>query len=120
MDRLTEPFRHAFMQHALLTAVLVGVTCAVLGLHVAQRRAVFVGDALVYTTLPGLVVAHLSGWSLSLGGLGAALAPACSVAGLAASYVLEASSGASIVPACTAGFLAVSLGTSWSRGGKVA
>ena len=76
MDWLTEPFRYAFMQHALLASVLVGITCAVLGVHVVQRRMAFIGDALAHTTLPGLVIAHLFGWSLSLGGLGAALATA--------------------------------------------
>jgi ABC-type Mn2+/Zn2+ transport system permease subunit len=76
MDWLTGPFRYAFMQHALLAAVLVGITCALLGVHVVQRRMAFIGDALAHTTLPGLVVAHLFGWSLSLGGLGAALAAA--------------------------------------------
>ena len=76
MGWLTEPFRHAFMQHALLAAVMVSVTCAVLGVHVVQRRMAFIGDALAHTTLPGLVIAHLFGWSLSLGGLGAALATA--------------------------------------------
>lgn len=76
MDWLIDPFRYAFMQHALLAAVLVGITCAVLGVHVVQRRMAFVGDALAHTTLPGLVVAHLFGWSLSLGGLGAAVAAA--------------------------------------------
>jgi len=76
MDWLTEPFRYAFMQHALLAAVLVGITCAVLGVHVVQRRMAFIGDAMAHTTLPGLVIAHLFGWSLSLGGLGAALVTA--------------------------------------------
>ena len=76
MDWLTGPFRYPFMQHALLAAVLVGITCAVLGVHVVQRRMAFIGDALAHTTLPGLVVAHLFGWSLSFGGLGAALATA--------------------------------------------
>lgn len=76
MDGLTDPFRYAFMQHALVAAVLVGVTCAVLGTHVVQRRMAFIGDALAHTTLPGLVIAHLFGWSLSVGGLGAALATA--------------------------------------------
>lgn len=74
MNCLIEPFRYAFMQHALLASVLVGITCAVLGVHVVQRRMAFIGDALAHTTLPGLVIAHLCGWSLSLGGLGAALA----------------------------------------------
>src|ERR1700738_5082596 len=72
MGGLIEPFRHPFMQHALLAAVLVGLTCAVLGVYVVQRRMAFIGDALAHTTLPGLVIAHLFGWSLSLGALGAA------------------------------------------------
>jgi ABC-type Mn2+/Zn2+ transport system permease subunit len=76
MEILIGPFRHTFMQHALLAAILVGVTCAVLGVHVVQRRMAFIGDALAHTTLPGLVIAHLFGWGLSLGALGAALATA--------------------------------------------
>ncbi|MBM3995018.1 MAG: metal ABC transporter permease [Planctomycetes bacterium] len=76
MDYLTAPFRYGFMQNAILAAVLVGVTCAVLGVHVVQRRMAFIGEALAHTTLPGLVIAHLFGWSLSLGGLCAALATA--------------------------------------------
>lgn len=76
MDWLIEPFRYAFMQHALVAALLVGITFAMLGVHVVQRRMAFVGDALAHTTLPGLVVAHLFGLSLSLGGLAAALVTA--------------------------------------------
>ena len=34
MDWLIEPFRYPFMQTALLGAICVGVTCAVLGVHV--------------------------------------------------------------------------------------
>lgn len=76
MDWLFDPFRYTFMWAALLAAVLVGTTCAALGAHVVQRRMAFIGDALAHTTLPGLVVAHLYGWSLSLGGLLAALVTA--------------------------------------------
>ena len=81
MDWLIEPFRYAFMQHALVAALLVGITFAMLGVHVVQRRMAFVGDALAHTTLPGLVVAHLFGLSLSLGGLAAALVTALLIGG---------------------------------------
>jgi len=57
------------MQSALAAAVFVGLTCAVLGAYVVQRRMAFIGDAMAHTTLPGLVIAHLFGWSLSLGAL---------------------------------------------------
>jgi manganese/iron transport system permease protein len=63
------------MQHALLAAALLGLTCAVFGVYVVQRRMACIGDALAHTTLPGLVVAYLFGWSLSLGGMAATLEP---------------------------------------------
>jgi manganese/iron transport system permease protein len=79
IEKLTEPFQLHFMQTALAAAVLVGLTCAVLGAYVVQRRMAFIGDALAHTTLPGLVIAHLSGWSLSIGGLVAAVLTALGI-----------------------------------------
>ena len=73
MEWLMGPFRYGFMQSAFLAALFVGLTCAVLGAYVVQRRMAFIGDALAHTTLPRLVVAYLYGWSLSLGGLVAAV-----------------------------------------------
>ncbi len=61
-----------FMQRALLATVVVALTCASLGVHVTHRKLTFLGDALAHAMLPGLVVAHLNGWSLSLGAFGAA------------------------------------------------
>jgi ABC-type Mn2+/Zn2+ transport system permease subunit len=72
MSFLIDPFRHSFMQSALAAAILIGLTCAILGVYVVHRRMAFIGDAMAHTTLPGLVIAHLSGWNLSLGALIAA------------------------------------------------
>jgi ABC-type Mn2+/Zn2+ transport system permease subunit len=79
VDWLIEPFRYSFMQAALTASVLVGVTCAVLGAYVVQRRMAFVGDALSHTTLPGLVIAYLFGWNLSLGALAAGVLAAVGI-----------------------------------------
>ncbi len=79
MDWLIEPFRYPFMQTALAAAICIGLTCAVLGVYVVQRRMAFIGDAMAHTTLPGLVIAHLSGWSLSLGALVAAVLTALGI-----------------------------------------
>ena len=57
MEWLIAPFRYAFMQTALLAVLLVGVTCATIGVYVVLRRMAFIGDALAHTALPGLVVA---------------------------------------------------------------
>jgi manganese/iron transport system permease protein len=80
---LTEPLQHAFLQTALLAAVLVGVTCGALGVYVVLRRMAFIGDALAHTALPGLVVAYLQGWSLFGGAVLAGLLTALGIGWLA-------------------------------------
>ncbi len=67
MNWLLEPLQYTFMSYGLLAAVLVGVTCAMLGVHVVLRRMAFLGDALAHCVLPGLVVAYFKSWNL-LGG----------------------------------------------------
>ncbi|MCS6773524.1 MAG: metal ABC transporter permease, partial [Thermoflexales bacterium] len=66
---LVQPFQFAFMRSAALGGALVGITCAVVGVYVVLRRMAFIGDALAHTVLPGLVVAYLNRWSLTLGAL---------------------------------------------------
>lgn len=76
MGRLIEPLQYPFMQSGLLAAVLVGVTCAVLGVYVVLRSMAFIGDALAHTILPGLVAAYLLGLNLLLGAVVAGVATA--------------------------------------------
>ncbi len=76
MSWLTEPLAFGFMQTGLVAAALIGVMCACLGAYVVLRRMAFIGDALAHTTLPGLVVAYLQGWSLFGGAVVAGLATA--------------------------------------------
>lgn len=77
MDWLIEPLRYPFMQTGLLAAVLVGATCAVLGVYVVLRSMAFIGDALAHTILPGLVASYLLGLNLlggaAVAGVGTAL-----------------------------------------------
>ena len=79
MGWLIQPFHYPFMQTGLLAAVLVGVTCATLGVYVVIRRMAFIGDALAHTRLPGLVVAYLIGWHLFGGALAAGLLTALGI-----------------------------------------
>jgi len=79
IDWLTAPFQFTFMQTALLAAVLIGLTCASIGVYVVLRRMAFIGDALSHTILPGVVVAYLNGFSLSAGAL---LAGVCTALGI--------------------------------------
>ncbi len=69
IEWLIAPFRYGFMQTALIAAVLVGLSCASIGVYVVLRRMAFIGDALAHTVLPGLVVAYLNQWNLFGGAL---------------------------------------------------
>lgn len=69
LELLIAPFRYAFMQSALLAVILVGLSCAAIGVYVVLRRMAFIGDALAHTILPGIVVAYLNQWHLSVGAM---------------------------------------------------
>lgn len=79
MGWLLEPLQFSFMRTGLLAAVLVGVTCAVLGVYVVLRSMAFIGDALAHTILPGLVAAYLLGLNLLGGAVVAGVATALGI-----------------------------------------
>lgn len=60
------------MRTAFAASLLVGTTCSILGVFVVQRRMAFIGDAIAHTTLPGLVIAWLNQWNMSVGAFAAA------------------------------------------------
>jgi ABC-type Mn2+/Zn2+ transport system permease subunit len=74
---LAEPFRHEFMQRALLGCALIGFTNGCLSVFIVLRRLALMADALAHSLLPGLAVAillfGLSPAGLFVGALVAAL-----------------------------------------------
>lgn len=76
---LTEPLSHPFMQHALLSAVVVGAVCAVLSCYVVLKGWSLMGDAISHAIFPGVVVAVWAGLPLSLGAFVAGIFCAVSV-----------------------------------------
>ena len=73
IDWLTEPWQHAFMRHALLAIVLVGVICGVIGSFVILRGLAFLGDALAHAIFPGVVIAFIFGGNFLVGAIIAAV-----------------------------------------------
>ncbi len=57
------------MVRGLLAVLIVGIVCSVLGTYVVLRGMAFFGDALAHAILPGVVIAHLIGWPLTVGAL---------------------------------------------------
>lgn len=66
---LSEPLSYDFMWRGLLAATMVGVVGPVLGTYVILRGMAFLGDALAHIILPGVVLAYLLDWPLTLGAL---------------------------------------------------
>lgn len=79
VEWLVSPFQYTFMRTAAVAGVLVGVTCALLGVYVVLRRMAFIGDALAHTVLPGLVIAYLNRWNMTAGALLAGVATALGI-----------------------------------------
>ncbi|MBN2257473.1 MAG: metal ABC transporter permease [Anaerolineaceae bacterium] len=78
-DWLTTPLTYEFMQRALVTGILVGILCSVIGCYVVLRSMAFLGDALAHAILPGIAIAYLLGGNLMLGALVAAVVVALGI-----------------------------------------
>jgi manganese/iron transport system permease protein len=72
-----------------LAAVIIAVTCGVIGSYVVLRRMAFIGDALAHTALPGVVVAYLNGWSIFGGALAAGVLTALGIGWMARKSALR-------------------------------
>jgi ABC-type Mn2+/Zn2+ transport system permease subunit len=65
---LIELFRHDFMRHALISGLLLGPVCALLGVFVNLRGMAFFSDALAHSALTGVALGFMidawAGWKL--------------------------------------------------------
>ena len=94
---LLEPFHYAFMLRGLLAALIVGVACPVLGSYVVLRGMAFLGDALAHIILPGVVIAFLLGWPLTLGALVVGVLAALSIGALTRRQVIREDAAIGVV-----------------------
>ena len=73
MDLLLEAFEPAFMQRALVGALVAVVATSLVGTWVVLRGLAFLGDALAHGVIPGIAIAVLWGFSPIVGAFVAAL-----------------------------------------------
>jgi len=83
MSDLFEPLQYAFVQRALLAAVLVALVCASVGVFVVLRGLAFLGDAIAHAAFPGVVVAFLMKINIVIGGSVAAVLSALAIGAVA-------------------------------------
>jgi len=67
MNWLIEPLTFEFMRHAIATAVLLGILCAVVGTYLIVQRMGLLGDVIAHAVLPGLAIAFFFGVDIYLG-----------------------------------------------------
>ena len=89
-DALASPFEYAFMQRALLTALLVGGVCGLLSPFVVLKRWSLLGDAISHAVLPGVAIAYLLGWPFFVGAFIAGTLTALAIAALERHTLLKA------------------------------
>lgn len=64
IDQVT---RYAYLQQALVAAILVGVICGVIGCFIILRGMALMGDAISHAVLPGVVIAYMLGANFFIG-----------------------------------------------------
>jgi manganese/iron transport system permease protein len=67
INLLIEPIQFEFMRHALLTAVMMGVICAVVGSYLIVQHMGLLGDVIAHAVLPGLAIAYYFGIDIFVG-----------------------------------------------------
>ena len=72
MRWLTDPFAPEFMQRALVAGMLAVVASSVVGTWVVLRGLSFLGDALAHGVIPGMALAVLWGFNITIGALATA------------------------------------------------
>jgi manganese/iron transport system permease protein len=73
LDFFIAPLSYAFMQRALIVAVLIGAVCSVLSCYLVLRGWSLMGDAISHAVLPGIVLAVVTGLPVALGAFASGL-----------------------------------------------
>lgn len=80
IEWVTDPFSVHFMQQALVGGLLAAVTTSLIGTWVVIRGMAFMGDALAHGVLPGIAMAFVLGFDLTLGAIAGALVMVAGIA----------------------------------------
>ncbi len=79
MDFITALFEYRYLQRALVTALVVGVLCGVVGSFTLLRGLALMGDAISHAVLPGIAASFMLGISFFPGALVAGLLSAVGI-----------------------------------------
>nr|WP_040801638.1 metal ABC transporter permease [Staphylococcus simiae] len=61
MNFIKDIFEFNFLQNALITSVVIGVICGVVGCFIVLRGLALMGDAISHAVLPGVAISYMMG-----------------------------------------------------------
>lgn len=67
MTFLEAVMQYGFLQKALLTSIMVGVICGVIGCFIILRGMALMGDAISHAVLPGVAISYMLGINFLIG-----------------------------------------------------
>jgi manganese/iron transport system permease protein len=67
LEILIAPWNYEFMQHAIVTGILVGILCPVVGSYLIVQRMALFGDVVAHCVLPGLSLSFFLGIDMTIG-----------------------------------------------------
>lgn len=70
---------YTFLQNALITSIIVGVTCGILGSFITLKGMSLIGDAISHAVLPGVAISYMIGINFFYGAVVAGLLTALGI-----------------------------------------
>ena len=101
MNWILLPLQYGFMQRGMLTAVIVGIVCAVIGCFVVLRSMSFLGDAMAHAILPGVAIAYIFNLNLTFGALVASAIAALGINALSSKGKIKEDTAIGIIFTCS-------------------
>src|SRR5690625_2464824 len=61
MDFIADIMHYSFLQKALITSIMVGIVCGIIGSFIILRGMALMGDAISHAVLPGVAISYMLG-----------------------------------------------------------
>jgi len=76
---MSDLMNYTFLQNALITSIVVGVTCGILGSFIILKGMSLIGDAISHAVLPGVAISYMIGINFFYGAVVAGLLTALGI-----------------------------------------
>lgn len=97
MEFIQDILHYGFLQRALLTAVLVGIICGIIGSFIIMRGMALMGDAISHAVLPGVAISYMLGINYFYGAVLFGILTAVSIGVVSQNSRIKADSSIGIV-----------------------